>query len=93
VCKDVRVEPMLHPLAGKALRGKSSNQSDDARLDIAARGFWSTGLKAFFDVRVFNPIARRYQNIKIDKACKLNEKEKKRSYNQSFSALPLVYCF
>ena len=60
----------------------TSNKQDDTRLDIAAKGFWVPVQKAFFDVRVFNPIARRYRNMKITKAFDVNEKEKKRTYNQ-----------
>ena len=48
---------------------------------MGARGFWITGQMAFFDVRVFNPIARRYVNQEPAKAYEVNEKEKKRSYN------------
>ena len=51
-------------------------------MDISARGFWVTGQTAFFDVRVFNPIAKRYVNQDPSKAYDTNEKEKKRSYNE-----------
>ena len=81
MCKDVRVEPPLNPLSGEKIN-QTTNTKDDARLDIAARGFWTPGQKAFYDVRVFNPIAKRYRNMTITKACELNEKEKKRNYNQ-----------
>ena len=37
---------------------------------------------AFFDVRVFNPFAKAYNNTKIDAAFDLNEKKKKVEYNQ-----------
>ena len=80
VCKDVRVEPPLNQLTGENL-DKASNTSDEARLDIAARGFWISGQKAFFDIRVFNPIAKRYRNSNVFKAYETNEKEKKRHYN------------
>ena len=81
-CKDVRVKPGLHPLTGEFLTETRANKTDEAILDIAARGFWVNGQKAFFDVRVINPIAGRYKNLKIEKACEVNEKEKKRTYNQ-----------
>jgi len=51
------VEPVLNPLTCETFTEKISNQSNETRLDIAARGFWVPGQKAFFDVRVFNPIA------------------------------------
>ena len=81
VCPDVRVEPSLQPLTGEHLCYASSNTSDEARVDISARGFWTTGQMAFFDVRVFNPIARRYVAQNLSKAYDQNEKEKKRHYN------------
>ena len=37
---------------------------------------------AFFDVRVFNPNAKRYVKQDISKTYELNEKEKKRLYNE-----------
>ena len=37
---------------------------------------------AFFDVRVFNPSARRYAKQELSKTYKLNEKEKKRLHNE-----------
>ena len=36
---------------------------------------------AFFDVRVFNPIAKRYVNQEIWKTYEVNEREKKKLYN------------
>ena len=56
VCHDVEIEPPLQALSGEALSG-STNSSDEARLDVSARGFWQRGQRAFFDVRVFNPFA------------------------------------
>ena len=37
---------------------------------------------AFFDVKVFNPIAKRYVHMDTSKANQLNEKEKKKHYNE-----------
>ena len=37
---------------------------------------------AFFDVRAFNPNARRYAKQELSKTYQLNEKEKKRLYNE-----------
>ena len=36
--------------------------SDEARVDVAARGVWARGQKAYLDVRVFNPLAKTYLN-------------------------------
>ena len=52
------------------------------RLDVCARGFWQAGQMTFFDVRVFNPNARRYAKQELSKTYQLNEKEKKRLYNE-----------
>ena len=37
---------------------------------------------AFLDVRVFNPNAKQYANIELSKAYEINEKEKKKTYNE-----------
>ena len=52
------------------------------RLDICARGLWQAGQMAFFDVRVFNPTAKRYMNQEISKTYEVNEREKKKLYNE-----------
>ena len=69
-------------LTGEKFESNSANQSDDARLDISARGFGISGQKAFFDVRVFNPLAKRYRNTNLQKCYEQNEKEKKKKYNE-----------
>ena len=58
VCKDIHVKPQLQLLNGERSSEKTANKSDQARVDISARGFWLTGQAAFFDVRVFNPTAK-----------------------------------
>ena len=78
---DVRVEPPLTPLSGEGLPS-GSNTADDARLDIAARGFWERCEMAFFDIRVFNPYAKTHLNKNLKAAFTRNEREKKRQYNQ-----------
>ena len=40
VCHGVSTEPHLQPVDGEVLRGASANNSDGARLDITASGFW-----------------------------------------------------
>ena len=44
VCSNVSTEPHLQPLSGEALRFKTANSDSNARLDIAANGFWVEGL-------------------------------------------------
>ena len=98
VCKDVRVEPQLQELTGENLTsGRSVNRSNEARLDISARGVWCRNQRAFFDVRVFNPNAPRYVNQALHKTYLTHEKEKKRKYNERVlevengSFTPLVF--
>ena len=40
VCKDTEIEPKLTPLSGEELQGRTSNNSNEARVDIMTRGFW-----------------------------------------------------
>ena len=82
VCHDVCVEPQLLQLTGENLNEKMAIRSEEAQADIAARRFWVTGQMAFFDVRVFNRIAKRYVHRDTSKAYQLNEKEKNKNYNE-----------
>ena len=43
VCKDTEIEPILTPLSGEELQGRTSNNSNEARVDIGTRGFWERG--------------------------------------------------
>ena len=52
VCNDVEIEPKLLPLTGENLHYRSANRSEEARLDVRARGFWERGQHAFSDIRV-----------------------------------------
>ena len=83
VCNDVSVEPQLQVLTGETLTsGRSANRSNEARLDISARGVWCRNQRAFFDIRVFNPTAPRYVRQPLAKTYVTHEKEKKRKYNE-----------
>ena len=82
MCHDVLIEPTLQQLTGKSLHERTANITDEARADIAARGFWISGQQAFFDIRVFNPMAQRYGSQELTKAYQINECEKKRQYNE-----------
>ena len=39
VCKDTEIEPKLLPLSGEEFHRRTTNRSNEARLDIRARGF------------------------------------------------------
>ena len=100
VANDVTIEPMLTPLSGETLKYKTANTDTHARLDISARGVWIRGSKAFFDVKVFNPLARSYSGQTLKAAHKSNENTKKRLYNERIinvehgTLTPLVFtCF
>ena len=91
MCNDVEIEPLLIPLSNEKFSKKMANTSDDARLDVSARGFWIRGKKAFIDVRVFNPIAKSYMKTNpsskdthsaLKSAYRVNELKKKREYNE-----------
>ena len=49
VCYDVSTEPRLQPLSNETLEGRSAIREENARVDVAARGFWGDGSqKAYF---------------------------------------------
>ena len=43
VCHNVATEPSLQPITSETFSLASANTSNDARLDVKARGFWSRG--------------------------------------------------
>ena len=53
-CKDVRTEPELLPVNPQKFKPRT-NTKDGARLDVSARGVWSTFERSFYDVRVTHP--------------------------------------
>ena len=61
----LKIECPLLPLTSE-----NSKKSDEARLDVSARGFWQRGQRAFIDDRVFNPYSQGHQNERKNKpAC------------------------
>ena len=81
-CQNVEVEPLLTPLTGEHFKYRTAITDDQARLDVAARGVWTRGSRAFFDVRVFNPLAPSYRKQTLSAAHRANENEKKRKYRE-----------
>ena len=82
ICNDVAIEPILIPLSGEKFKYKTANEDELARTDISARGVWVKGSRAFFDVRVFNPLAPSYSNQTLKATHKSNEAAKKREYGE-----------
>ena len=78
----MRLTPPLQLLTGEELFEKSAITTDEARCDVSARGFWSASQVVFLVVRVFNPNANGYVNQSLKKTYKINEKEKKRAYDE-----------
>ena len=97
VCRDVRIEPPLLPTAGRTFERSSTNTADDARLDISANGFWVRGQRAFFDVRIFNPMAQSNRDLELKAAHTRSENQKIREYGDRIleveqgSFTPLVF--
>ena len=82
VCTYATIEPSLNELTGETLIYRSANTAADERLDVSARGVWTKGQRAFFNIRVFDQLGRRYQRQSFAHTYVSNEKEKKRMYNQ-----------
>ena len=97
VCHNVGVEPTLQPLTGEQLFYRSANVEDGARLDVVAEGFWDHRQKAYFDVKVFNPLAPTYSSISLPQCYRRAELKKRRMYEERIreiehgSFTPLVF--
>jgi hypothetical protein len=80
VCKDVQLEPNLLPVTGEDLP-VSANKTDGARGDVSALNFWHPLCRAFFYIRVFNPLASTNWSKKIPDMYTFHERLKKGQYN------------
>ena len=89
VYKDVTREPKLV--------NKSNDHDEDLRADISARGVWQPLQRAFFDVKVFHPLAQSYRNQSLEATFRSMENQKKRKYNTKIqdkeygSFTPLIF--
>ena len=79
VCKDVETEPVLQDITGEVL-GRGAKTSQEARVDIHARGFWERQRSIFFDVRVCHPNAESYTDLTPQQIYSKRENEKKQKY-------------
>ncbi|MEO1765264.1 MAG: hypothetical protein AAFR83_25800, partial [Cyanobacteria bacterium J06629_18] len=82
VCREVEIEPNLQPCSDVTLSHNTANRQIGARVDLSARGFWTRGQRAFFDVRIFEPSAKCYFGKKLSEMYEKNEKDKIREYNE-----------
>ena len=96
VAKDVQLEPSLLPTGNTELPA-GSNVQNQARLDISARGIWSSNERTMFDVRITHPYCNSNIKKPLDSLLDENEKEKMRQYNarvlevEKSTFVPLVY--
>ena len=74
-CNDVEIEPKL-PVTGEKFLNGTANTRTEARLDIRSRGFWFRGQQAFFDIRGFDPNAKRYLKSALPQCYAQNKKGK-----------------
>ena len=82
VCHNVATEPTLQPLNGETFSYCTANTDAEARADIRARGFWSKGQDAYFDVWFFYPNASSYVSKPLSSLFRTHEQAKKREYGQ-----------
>ena len=75
----MKIEPVLQSLTGESFDQRTANTSSDARLD------WRKGvmdqIKGVFQLRVFDPNAKRYSAQSLQRCYINNGKEVKRQYN------------
>ena len=97
VCHDVSLEPSLQPLTGERLSYRSACTDDEARLDVAASGFFGGRFeRTFLDIRVFNAFATSNQG-RLSSVYRRHEQEKRRKYGQRVqevehaSFVPIVF--
>jgi len=76
------MELRLQLLNGESLNTCSAITTDDARLDIRARCFWSSAQDAYFEVWVFHPHAMSNASGPITAVYRKQEAIKKRAYGQ-----------
>ena len=97
VCKNAEKEPLLQPLTGEKYQHATANTLDNARLDLSAQVFWTRGERAFFDIRVFDPVALSYMNQSLEASHGKQEEHKRLCYEERIinvehgSFTPLIF--
>ena len=83
VCPNVAIEPTLQPVTNEHFSHWSANMETSARLNVRAQGFWGIHhQQAYFDIRVFNPLAASNRRSTISTCFRLHDCEKHRFYEQ-----------
>ena len=80
-CKGVEIEPPLLPITGETFQYRSTITENSARLDVSARGLWSSFDKIYTDIRVFNSLAPTNSRQSVEDTFRRHEQEKIRNYN------------
>ena len=75
----LQLSPISYPYLAEQFQQKGNN-ADKARLDIAARGLWSTFERTLTDVRIFNPNSESYSAQTLAQLYIQQENQKKRQY-------------
>ena len=86
VTKNVKTEPVLKWLTRETFEQQIANTSDNAQLDISKRGFWTKYQMAFFNVRIFDPNAKRDCDQSLQR-CYINNNNN--NNNNSKKEIPL----
>ena len=47
VCKDVDIEPQLLPVTDETFENRTTNTSNEGKVDMKRRGFWVRGQQTF----------------------------------------------
>ena len=69
-------------MTGKKFDSRSTILWDEAWLDISAGGFWTKYQIEYFDVRVFDPNAMRYESKSLQQCYRTKKMEKKQKYTK-----------
>lgn len=76
-CQDAVAEQTLSPVESERLTRQTTTLSNEARVDLSAQGFWTSGQRSYFGIRSFEPKAPCHRGLANAAARKRNKKEKK----------------
>ena len=99
VAFDVKIEPGLQKVSKNVKLTPGTKTEDNARLDVSARGIYSSHELTFFDVRISNPNAPSNRSLTLTAVYSKNEKEKMKAYGdrvlqvEKGSFVPLYYYY